>query len=101
VVGDLVGDGSAQEEAEVGETPNLASRLQATARPGSVVISDLTRRAKSLEPRAARDLARLLAEKGDRQKALDLLAPVYGWFSEGFDGLDLREATARSAVKLS
>ena len=44
VVGDLVGEGAAQEEAVVGETPNLASRLQAVARPGSVVISDLTRR---------------------------------------------------------
>jgi class 3 adenylate cyclase len=44
VVGDLVGEGSAQEEAVVGETPNLASRLQAAARPGSVVISGLTRR---------------------------------------------------------
>jgi class 3 adenylate cyclase len=44
VVGDLVGDGAAQEEAVVGETPNLAARLQALAQPGAVVISQATRR---------------------------------------------------------
>ena len=38
VVGDLIGEGAAQEEAVVGETPNLAARLQALAEPGSVVI---------------------------------------------------------------
>ena len=50
--------------------------------------------APSLELRAARDLARLLAERGERQQALDLLAPIYGWFTEGFDTLDLMEAKA-------
>jgi class 3 adenylate cyclase len=44
VVGELIGAGSAQEEAVVGETPNLAARLQALAAPGSVVISQATRR---------------------------------------------------------
>jgi class 3 adenylate cyclase/predicted ATPase len=44
VVGDVVGTGSSREEAVVGETPNLAARLQALAAPGSVVISDPTRR---------------------------------------------------------
>jgi len=44
VVGDLVGQGSAQEQAVVGETPNLAARLQALAEPGSLVIADSTRR---------------------------------------------------------
>ena len=44
VVGDLVGEGAAREEAVVGETPNLAARLQALAAPGSVVISQATRR---------------------------------------------------------
>jgi predicted ATPase/class 3 adenylate cyclase len=42
VVGDLVGEGAAQEEAVVGETPNLASRLQDLAAPGSVVIASAT-----------------------------------------------------------
>ena len=44
VVGDLIGQGSAQEQAVVGETPNLAARLQALAEPNMVVIADSTRR---------------------------------------------------------
>jgi class 3 adenylate cyclase/tetratricopeptide (TPR) repeat protein len=44
VVGDLIGAGSAQEQAVVGETPNLAARLQALAEPGAVVIASSTRR---------------------------------------------------------
>ena len=44
VVGDLIGEGSAQEQSVVGETPNLASRLQALAEPDAVVISGGTRR---------------------------------------------------------
>src|SRR5271166_6578326 len=44
VVGDLVGQGSAQEQAVVGDTPNLAARLQGLAEPGSVVIAESTRR---------------------------------------------------------
>jgi len=50
--------------------------------------------AKSLELRAARDLARLWGEQGRRAEARDLLAPVYGWFTEGFDTADLKEAKA-------
>jgi class 3 adenylate cyclase/tetratricopeptide (TPR) repeat protein len=44
IVGDLVGQGSAQEQAVVGETPNLAARLQGLAAPGSVVIAESTKR---------------------------------------------------------
>jgi class 3 adenylate cyclase len=44
VVGDLIGEGSAQEQSVVGETPNLAARLQALAEPGAVVIAASTRR---------------------------------------------------------
>jgi class 3 adenylate cyclase/tetratricopeptide (TPR) repeat protein len=44
VVGDLVGEGAAQEEAVVGDTPNLAARLQALAEPGQVVVAEATRR---------------------------------------------------------
>jgi len=44
VVGDLIGEGSAQEQSVVGETPNLAARLQALAEPGTVVIAAGTRR---------------------------------------------------------
>ena len=50
--------------------------------------------AKSLELRAARDLARLWGEQGRRTEGRDLLAPVYGWFTEGFDIADLKEAKA-------
>src|SRR4029077_8345945 len=44
VVGDLIGEGSAQEQSVVGETPNLAARLQALAEPDTVVIAASTRR---------------------------------------------------------
>ena len=47
--------------------------------------------ARSLELRAVRDLARLWGEQGQRAEAHDLLAPVYGWFTEGFETADLRE----------
>jgi predicted ATPase len=50
--------------------------------------------AKSLELRAAMSMARLWRDQGKRNEARDLLAPVYGWFTEGFDTLDLREAKA-------
>jgi hypothetical protein len=44
VVGDLIGTGAAQEQAVVGETPNVAARLQSTAEPNTVVIADSTRK---------------------------------------------------------
>jgi predicted ATPase len=48
--------------------------------------------AKSLELRAAMSLARLWSEQGRRPAAYDLLAPVYGWFTEGFATADLKDA---------
>ena len=53
-----------------------------------------TQQARSLELRAARDLARLWCDRGKRAEAQDLLTPVYGWFTEGFDTADLKEAKA-------
>ena len=50
--------------------------------------------AKSWELRAAMSMARLWRDQGKRGEARDLLAPVYGWFTEGFDTLDLKEAKA-------
>jgi len=50
--------------------------------------------AKSWELRAATSLARLWQRQGQRTAARELLAPVYGWFTEGFDTADLQEAKA-------
>ena len=51
-------------------------------------------KARSWELRAATSMARLWRDQGKRQQARDLLAPIYGWFTEGFDTLDLKEAKA-------
>jgi predicted ATPase len=50
--------------------------------------------AKSLELRAAMSLSRLWQREGKRAEARTLLAPIYGWFTEGFDTVDLQEAKA-------
>jgi predicted ATPase len=49
---------------------------------------------KFWELRAAMSMARLWRAQGKRDEARELLAPVYGWFTEGFDTLDLKEAKA-------
>jgi predicted ATPase len=71
--------------------PNLA-KAEAYFERALVVARD--QRAKSWELRAATSMARLWHGQGKRQQARDLLAPVYGWFTEGFDTLDLKEAKA-------
>ena len=50
--------------------------------------------ARTWELRAATSLARLWRDRGRRAQACDLLAPVYGWFTEGFDTADLKDAKA-------
>ena len=50
--------------------------------------------AKAWELRATTSLARLLAKQGRRDEARAMLADIYGWFSEGFDTADLKEAKA-------
>jgi predicted ATPase len=50
--------------------------------------------AKAWELRTATNLARLWQHQGKRQEAHDLLAPVYHWFTEGFEMVDLQEAKA-------
>ena len=50
--------------------------------------------AKSLELRSATSLARLWQQRGKQAEARELLAPIYGWFTEGFDTADLQEARA-------
>ena len=53
-----------------------------------------TQQAKSFELRAATSLARLWQSQGKRDKARQVLGDVYGWFTEGFDTADLKEAQA-------
>jgi predicted ATPase len=49
---------------------------------------------RTMELRAANSLARLWTDQGEYQKAQDMLAPLYGWFTEGFDTADLKDAKA-------
>jgi hypothetical protein len=67
-----------------------ASCYEPALRPRAIAMAF----AKSFELRAATSLARLWRDQGKRHEARDLLAPVYGWFTEGFDTLDLKEAKA-------
>ena len=73
-----------------------ASRMRRKRKRISSVRSRLRvqQQAKSWELRAAMSMARLWRDQGKREQARDLLAPVYGWFTEGFDTLDLKEAKA-------
>jgi predicted ATPase len=72
--------GTPQEEAEI-----WLRRALAVAR---------YQQAKSWELPAAMSLSRLWQHQGKRAEAYDLLAPIYGWFTEGFDTADLQEAKA-------
>ncbi len=74
----------------------LAKNLSAEAEARYLRALEVARgqEARSLELRASCDLARLWAERGERVRATELLAPVYGWFTEGFDTADLKEAKA-------
>jgi predicted ATPase len=88
-------------EAEVHRTAGevvLVSRKSDAAKAEAYFESALAvareQQAKSWELRAAMSLARLWRDQGKRDAARDLLAPVYGWFTEGFDTLDLKDAKA-------
>ena len=84
---------AARELAQAG--PLMHSRLS-TPWPSSheAFSVALAQQAKSWELRAAMSMARLKRDQGKRDEARELLAPVYGWFTEGFDTLDLKEAKA-------
>jgi predicted ATPase len=69
-----------------------ADAVQAAAYFERALAVAREQQAKSWELRAAMSMARLWRDQGKRQQAHDLLAPVYGWFTEGFDTLDLKEA---------
>ena len=79
-----------------GELRLLAGEPEAGAEACFVEALAVARRqeARSFELRAAIGLARLWRGRGKRAKALDLLAPIYCWFTEGFDTADLMEAKA-------
>ena len=88
VVGDLVGQGSAQEQAVVGDTPNLAARLQALAEPGSVVLAAATRRLLGDRFRL-RDLG--------RHEVKGLADPVEAWAALGVSESESRFEAAHAA----
>ena len=76
-----------------GPTGRAAGRPNVWTRCASI---DWARRqqAKSWELRSSTTLAELLAERGQRDAARELLAPIYNWFTEGFDTKDLKDARA-------
>jgi len=88
VVGELVGQGSAQEQAVVGDTPNLAARLQGLAEPGSMVVAASTRRLLG-DLFELRDLGRL--------EIKGFAEPVAAWTVEGVPSTESRFEAARSA----
>ena len=87
----------------VGRVPASARRI-APKRSGwrqscrGPIISTLAvaqgQQAKSFELRAASSLVRMWRNEGRRDEGHELLAPIYGWFTEGFDTVDLKEAKA-------
>jgi hypothetical protein len=89
VVGDLVGEGSAQEQAVVGETPNLAARLQALAQPGKIVLAGATRRLIG-------DLFRL--HDLGRQAAKGFTEPVEAFAVQGVAAAESRFEAARRGI---
>jgi len=88
VVGDLVGTGVAQEQAVVGDTPNLAARLQALAEPDSVVIAAGTRRLLG---------DRFQLRHLGRHAVKGLAEPVEAWIAEGVSTSESRFEAMRSA----
>ncbi len=79
----------AGEIALLGTEPDVAKAETCFA---SALETARKQKAKSWELRAAMSMARLLYAQGKRGHARDILAPVYSWFAQGFDTLDLRQA---------
>jgi predicted ATPase len=73
---------------------NAANQVEAESCFQHALDIARNQQAKSFELRAATSLARLWQQQGKRQEAYDLLAPVYHWFTEGFDTADLQDAKA-------
>jgi predicted ATPase len=101
-------DQATETAAATGESHNLAelhrlrgrvlaasgNTIEATSWFQRALDTARSQQAKSLELRAATSLARLWRDQGKRTQAQELLAPVYGWFTEGFETADLKDAKA-------
>jgi len=79
---------------EIGLLSPEANTAKAQAHFERALAVARQQQAKSWELRAAMSMARLWRDQGKRDEARELLAPVHGWFTEGFDTLDLKEAKA-------
>jgi tetratricopeptide (TPR) repeat protein len=91
--------GHRQCEPEFYRIRGIALREQNDVAGSQVAFAEALRSArgrqmKAYELRAATDLARLLGEEGRREEARELLTPLYGWFTEGLDTADLKDAKA-------
>jgi tetratricopeptide (TPR) repeat protein len=91
--------GHRQWEAELRRFEGIALSSLNRLEEGQSALADAMRiarrqQAKAYELRVATSLARLWGEQGQRAEARELLAPIYGWFTEGFDTADLKEAKA-------
>src|SRR5262249_27269720 len=85
---------TSQDTSEEASTQHPTPRMQAEAETCFCQALDIARRqqAKSWELRAGMTLVVLWQRQGKRAEAHELLAPVYGWFTEGFDTADLQDA---------
>jgi len=81
-----------RQEGELLLRQSIANRRVASARFCQAIAMAQQQGSRSLELRAAMSLARLWADVGRVSQARTLLAPIYGWFKEGFDSADLTEA---------
>ena len=89
VEGNLIGtDRTGELALESGDTDRAAAEFE------RALAIARAQQARMWELRAAASLARLWGEQGRRVEAHELLAPIYGWFTEGFDTADLKEAEA-------
>jgi tetratricopeptide (TPR) repeat protein len=96
-LGMMAATGHHQYEPEFYRIKGIALREQNDVAGSQAAFAEALRSArrrqmKAYELRAATDLARLLGEEGRREEARELLAPLYGWFTEGFDTADLKKA---------
>jgi predicted ATPase len=81
-------------QADPGQRPTDPSASEAERSVQQALTIARGQQAKALELRAATSLARLWQQQGKHAEAYELLAPVYGWFTEGWDTADLQEAQA-------